>query len=114
MAIVVPTFSRMLTAVSLIHTSGRRIVGTLFCLLPVGTHGMASVRRESPQLRRLARAIVGFARASVLAFMPFGEIQAEENMPPASDKDALISWVLDRFWGHARDSTGAPIQPTSQ
>lgn len=30
-----------------------------------------------------------------------------------SDKDALISWVLVRFWGNAQDSTGARIQPSS-
>lgn len=88
-------------------------VGTLFRVTPVGAPGRESVRPESPHSRCLARPIVSFACATVLAFVPFGEIQAVENAPPASDKDALIHWVLERFWGNARDSTGAPIQPSS-
>jgi hypothetical protein len=35
-------------------------------------------------------------------------------MPPLTDRDALISWVLKRFWDNARDSTGATIQPESE
>lgn len=38
---------------------------------------------------------------------------ARDEMPSLSDRDVLINWVLQRFWGTARDSSGALIQPDS-
>jgi hypothetical protein len=43
----------------------------------------------------------------------FGLFPARAEAQAPKEKDALISWVLERFWGHARDSKGAVIQPAS-
>lgn len=43
----------------------------------------------------------------------FVSVQAHADAQRSAEKDALITWVLERFWGHAIDSKGAVIQPSS-
>lgn len=53
-------------------------------------------------------------RTLVWPVLLLGMAQANAEMPPLTDKDALISWVLERFWGNAQDSSGMLIQPESE
>lgn len=48
---------------------------------------------------------------SLLLLLGLTPVQAET--PAVADKDALITFALEKFWGNARDSKGAPIQPSS-
>jgi len=100
-------------------------IGTEFMRAPLNARPMSAYgsacagHGRLPHTRRLASALgAAAARVCVCLLMLLGKLQATEqaagNVPTLSDKDALISWVLDRFWGHARDSTGAVIQPSSE
>lgn len=40
--------------------------------------------------------------------------QAHADVQRNAEKDELIYWILERFWGNARDSKGAAIQPSSE
>ncbi len=79
----------------------------------MGEYARESVKCKSPHPRRFAQALGTFARASACLLLLLGQSQAEENVLSLSDRDALISWALEHYWGRARDSTGAVIQPSS-
>jgi len=63
--------------------------------------------------RFTARMTASLALIGACMLLLVGKIHAAGNEPTLSDKDALISWILERFWGNAIDSTGAAIQPSS-
>ena len=52
-------------------------------------------------------------RTVIYLLLFFGLAQIQAGMPALADRDALITWALERFWGNARDSTGTPIHPSS-
>lgn len=72
------------------------------------------VHRKLSLMRRSVRASERLMHVSACLLLFAGSIHAAGNEPTLSDRDALISWVLERFWGNARDSTGAAIQPSSE
>jgi hypothetical protein len=51
-------------------------------------------------------------KTACLVFM-LGLAQVQADMPPLAEKDAVIAWTLEQFWGNAHDSSGLPIQPSS-
>jgi len=68
---------------------------------------------KPPQPRRSAQLLDGSMRTLVCLLLLLGIVQAQADMPRITERDALISWGLERFWGNGRDSTGAYIQPSS-
>ena len=64
-------------------------------------------------LRLLTLRFSASIRTVLCLLLLLGLTRAQAEMPLLADKEALISWALERFWGNARDSTGTPIQPSS-
>jgi hypothetical protein len=70
------------------------------------------LKRKPPLARHSSHASSASARVGIFLLLLLAA-QAQADMPSLADRDALISWVLERYWGHARDSTGTLIQPSS-
>jgi hypothetical protein len=58
--------------------------------------------------------VSGSARTIVVLLLCFSVVQARAAEQMGAAKDALIASALEQFWGRARDSNGAAIQPTSE